>query len=225
MNPTAQTVFLGAIQWGHVVPYPTTLDEFATYMAESEKVTTEEGDASAPAYHAVRVLQEILGKEGSAAPTLFKHAVNGGMHHIRYDLLPRSALPANFCAIGDALVRLNPVFGQGCTKAAQDATTLDAILRACSGSQVPDDFAKKMLDLQTPRSRVFFDNNRTMGMKLPRSFVFSSLTSPLDYGYSTTIPMKGETLAKGAFLRKYSEAVVRLAHSVCTSFSLAWIQS
>ncbi|KAG8895307.1 hypothetical protein FRC00_007625, partial [Tulasnella sp. 408] len=38
-------------------------------------------------------------------------------------------LPPNFVAIGDAIMKLNPIYGQGTTKACIDVTTLDATLR------------------------------------------------------------------------------------------------
>ncbi|KAG8913742.1 hypothetical protein FRC01_004408, partial [Tulasnella sp. 417] len=38
-------------------------------------------------------------------------------------------LPPNFVAIGDATMKLNPIYGQGIAKACIDITTLDAVLR------------------------------------------------------------------------------------------------
>jgi 2-polyprenyl-6-methoxyphenol hydroxylase-like FAD-dependent oxidoreductase len=83
------------------------------------------------------------------------------MYHRRFDMAP--SLPHNFAVVGDALMRLNPIFAQGCAKAGQDVTSLDAELRRCTGSAVPDGFAKRLLKIQTSRDRVFFDSTRMNG--------------------------------------------------------------
>jgi hypothetical protein len=57
------------------------------------------------------------------------------MHWIKYHE-HASVLPVNFVALGDALLKMNPVFGQGMAKTMVEAITLDAVLRSVSASSV-----------------------------------------------------------------------------------------
>jgi 2-polyprenyl-6-methoxyphenol hydroxylase-like FAD-dependent oxidoreductase len=56
-----------------------------------------------------------------------------------------SSLPSNFVALGDAIVRLNPVNGQGMAKAAVEAIALDGALRGLRAGRgaLPVNFAAK----------------------------------------------------------------------------------
>lgn len=152
-------VILLSFQWGHVAEYPETVDSFVEFAKQCEDETSEIGRGEY-FYDAMEVLREALGEEACQAKTLVKYSVTG-MHHYRFDKAP--ALPNNYAILGDALIRLNPVFGQGCAKAGQDVTTLDAALRTCTGSLVPDGFSRRLLNVQIPRARVFFDSTRMMG--------------------------------------------------------------
>lgn len=87
----------------------------------------------------MEVIHDILGEEGTQAKTLQMYSVTG-MYHRRFDMAP--SLPHNFDIIGDALMRFNPMFRQGCAKAEQDVTSLDDELRRCTGLAVPAGFAK-----------------------------------------------------------------------------------
>lgn len=60
------------------------------------------------------------------------HVNAGPLRWVRYqDVNGKSgALPTNWVALGDAVMKLNPVYGQGCSKANVDAITLDGVLRA-----------------------------------------------------------------------------------------------
>jgi hypothetical protein len=152
-------VVLLSVQWGHVAKYPETIDSFVEFCKQCEDATSEIGRGEY-FYDAMEVLREALGEEVCQAKTLVKYSVTE-MHHYRFDKAP--ALPDNYAIMGDALIRLNPVFGQGCAKAGQDVATLDAVLRKCTGTVVPDGFSRQLLTTQTPRARVFFDGTRTMG--------------------------------------------------------------
>jgi 2-polyprenyl-6-methoxyphenol hydroxylase-like FAD-dependent oxidoreductase len=152
-------VVLLSMQWGHVTEYPETIDSFVEFVKQCEDETSEVGRGEY-FYDAMEVLREALGEEACEAKTLVKYSATG-MHHYRFDKAPE--LPDNYAIVGDALLRLNPIFGQGCAKAAQDVTTLDAMLRKVTGPVVPNGFSKQVLSLQTPRARVFFDSTRMMG--------------------------------------------------------------
>lgn len=152
-------VMLLSMQWGHLVEYPETVDSFVEFCKQCEDATSEI-ERGQYFYDAMEVLRKILGEGTCQAKTFVKYSVTG-MHHYRLD--KAAALPDNFAIMGDALIRLNPVFGQGCAKAGQDVTTLNSLLRKCTGIVVPDGFSRQLLSVQTPRARVFFDSTRMMG--------------------------------------------------------------
>ncbi|KZT32362.1 hypothetical protein SISSUDRAFT_1066990 [Sistotremastrum suecicum HHB10207 ss-3] len=110
-------------------------------------------------------------------------------------------LPTNFIALGDSLLRLNPVRGQGCTKAMVGAAILSDLLHKCqpefdanTGSQVlPHDFAKNFFKEQHKRTESLWIE-----------------TKADDYGWDTTVPVEGESLKEGAFLRWYGRNFVNL---------------
>jgi 2-polyprenyl-6-methoxyphenol hydroxylase-like FAD-dependent oxidoreductase len=56
-----------------------------------------------------------------------------------------ASLPSNFVALGDAIVRLNPVSGQGMAKAAVEVIALDGALRRLRGGRgaLPVNFAAR----------------------------------------------------------------------------------
>lgn len=153
------TVCLLGVQWGRLAEAPETLNDFIKFAQKCEDETSEVGRFE-PFWDAMDVLREAIGEDAWQAKTLSKQSITG-MHHYRFDQAP--SLPHNFAIMGDALLRVNPAFGQGCTKAGQDVTSLDAALRKCGGLAVPDGFAKTLLQIQTPRSRHFFDGTRILG--------------------------------------------------------------
>jgi 2-polyprenyl-6-methoxyphenol hydroxylase-like FAD-dependent oxidoreductase len=140
---------------------PESLHDVAAYYKMVDEITSEEGSYQ-PALDVLRILEEAF-PETTTGSLMKKYKVPT-MNHVRYDLM--KALPDNFAAHGDALINLNPIFGQGCTKAAMDATTLDAFLRAAPANhgRVPSGFSKRMTALQTLRNRSMFDSTRWMGL-------------------------------------------------------------
>jgi len=109
-------------------------------------------------------------------------------------------LPANFVAIGDARMRVNPIFGQGTSKLLGDVTFLNSTLRSLfpsfpSGpiSKLPSNFSTSYFSCQVDTSKGYYD-----------------LTRMLDYGYPTTIPQEDETLEFGGWFRKYWIGLVSL---------------
>jgi hypothetical protein len=153
------SVILIASRWGDGA-IPESLHDMAAYYKMVDEITSEEGSYQ-PALDVLHILEEAF-PEASTGLLIRKCKVPT-MHHVRYDLV--KTLPNNFVAHGDALINLNPIFGQGCAKAAMDATTLDAFLRALPTSLdvVPSGFSKRMVVLQTRRNRSMFDNTRLLG--------------------------------------------------------------
>ncbi|KZT32359.1 hypothetical protein SISSUDRAFT_1133201 [Sistotremastrum suecicum HHB10207 ss-3] len=111
-------------------------------------------------------------------------------------------LPNNFIAIGDSLMILNPIRGQGCIKAMIGAATLNGLLRSCkpvsnllsSGVSLPENFGKRFWESQ---------NKRT--------YSFWTTTKAADYNWDTTIPVEGESLKDGAFVRWYNRTLLDVA--------------
>ncbi|KAG8899503.1 hypothetical protein FRB99_006687 [Tulasnella sp. 403] len=133
------------------------------------------------------------------------------LSYVRYDLAVN--LPTNFAALGDSVMRANPSFGQGCAKAALGVATLDAVLRKTTAS--PDDelseawlsptFGPEFWSLHTARTSSIWYSTKAM-----------------DYGYSTTIPVKGEDLSAGTFGRWYRDQLIELCLKDKAVAEIAW---
>ncbi|KZW01188.1 hypothetical protein EXIGLDRAFT_760950 [Exidia glandulosa HHB12029] len=91
-------------------------------------------------------------------------------------------LPQNFVAVGDAMMRLNPRTGEGVTKCALGALTLDGVLRDASIGK--DALTKTYFKRMTLRTGHLWDASKWA-----------------DYGRDTTVPVRGETLEEGALFR------------------------
>ncbi|PBL00011.1 hypothetical protein ARMGADRAFT_959754 [Armillaria gallica] len=102
--------------------------------------------------------------------------------HVRFEKAVN--LPSNWVAIGDSVMKVNAVFGQGCTKALLGAVCLNTMLVG----------VKTTVALPRSFSQMFF---QTQGAKI------APLSKAGDYGYETTNPVPGERLSKGWFLRWY----------------------
>ncbi|KAK0201144.1 hypothetical protein DFS33DRAFT_1357678 [Desarmillaria ectypa] len=112
-------------------------------------------------------------------------------NHIRYE--KATNLPANFVAAGDSVMRVNPVFGQGCMKAFIGAICLNTLLQNNTRS-IPSDFSERFFKMQADKTTPFWD--------AAKSF---------DYGYPTTVPMAGEALSSGSLARWYMKQIFILA--------------
>ncbi|KAF8221557.1 hypothetical protein L208DRAFT_1327277 [Tricholoma matsutake] len=96
-------------------------------------------------------------------------------------------LPDNYIAIGDSILRVNPIYGHGCSKAIMGAVTLNTVLKSTdSQNYLPVDFSKRFFDAQAAKIDPIWEG-----------------TKILDYGFNCTVPVEGETLRTGAFLRWY----------------------
>ncbi|KAG8872270.1 hypothetical protein FRB98_009710, partial [Tulasnella sp. 332] len=128
---------------------------------------------------------DFLEEHEEECPYWIYDANAGKMSNILYHEAP-AALPSNWVAIGDAVTKLNPIYGQGTTKAVIDVVTLDGIFRSVSAEQgLPADLPNRFFVKRAPRVMMLWE-----GTKAP------------DYSYATTQPAKGETNENGLFARK-----------------------
>ncbi|KAF8510624.1 hypothetical protein JB92DRAFT_2831512 [Gautieria morchelliformis] len=113
-------------------------------------------------------------------------------------------LPSNFIAVGDSVLQVNPVAGQGCTKAFVEAVTLNRMLTQCvpNPSQyatsfddvLPSDFGQRFFAAQAKRTGRLWES-----MKIT------------DYSFETTTPAPGDNLeTTNAWRRVYAAGVMRL---------------
>ncbi|THU91061.1 hypothetical protein K435DRAFT_727686 [Dendrothele bispora CBS 962.96] len=117
-----------------------------------------------------------------------------------------SDLPANWIASGDSVSGVNPVFGQGGTKAMMGAVSLNNILQEFNMSRtIPEDFSRRFFNDQAGKLKPLWFGNKMV-----------------DYSYKTTIPERGETLETGAFLQWYSQKLQTLASKDKQIGSIIW---
>ncbi|GAV99174.1 hypothetical protein LENED_000613 [Lentinula edodes] len=106
-------------------------------------------------------------------------------------------LPSNFVALGDSVSSVDPLYGQGCTKALLGAVALHKVLSAktqVDTKELPADFSEQFFKEHSKKT----DN-------------FWQLTHLLDYGIPSTTPLPGEDLKVGRLLRWYLRRVQILA--------------
>ncbi|KZT41427.1 hypothetical protein SISSUDRAFT_981801 [Sistotremastrum suecicum HHB10207 ss-3] len=122
-------------------------------------------------------------------------------HFVKYHQV-LDKIPTNLIAVGDAVLRVNPIRGQGCTKAAIGAATLSGVLQYCnpvfhsnsSREVLPDQFGKMFFERQNSRIQPVWDQ-----------------TKAEDYGWDTTTPVEGESLTDGAWVRWYTWNLIAVA--------------
>ncbi|KAJ6601586.1 hypothetical protein B0H10DRAFT_1923651 [Mycena sp. CBHHK59/15] len=179
---------------GDIRPQPRTLSEMKLY---AQKLTTVEA-IPGWVFGIMDMLEEL---EDSATVSILKVAPTA---HIRYH--QGTNLPSNWIALGDSAMTLNPLFGEGCTKAFRCALVLHKVLRQAlttSGNTLPSDFSTKFFAEQFDKTDWSWQNTRLM-----------------DYGIPTTEPAQGENLSAGAYLRWYVTKLQRLA---ITDNDAAWV--
>ncbi|KAJ7066179.1 hypothetical protein C8F01DRAFT_695638 [Mycena amicta] len=135
------------------------------------------------------ILEEV---EETAVVSLLKVPATS---YIRYSRAVN--MPSNFVALGDSVMTVNPIFGEGCTKALRCVMALHTeLLRAqrISGRSLPATFSKDFFAEERDKTEWLWDNTRL-----------------LDYGAPTTEPIPGESLSAGAGLRWYITWLQRLA--------------
>ncbi|KIY62532.1 hypothetical protein CYLTODRAFT_458908 [Cylindrobasidium torrendii FP15055 ss-10] len=103
-------------------------------------------------------------------------------------------LPSNFVALGDAVARLNPVYGQGIIKSFSGGVCINTLLDSSrTKASLPPHFSREFFKMQADKITPLWEGPKTN-----------------DYAYATTIPEEGESLESGGFLRQYMTQVGNL---------------
>ncbi|KAJ7712043.1 hypothetical protein B0H16DRAFT_1626511 [Mycena metata] len=106
-------------------------------------------------------------------------------------------LPSNWVALGDSTMTLNPLFSEGCTKAFKGALALHNVLcdtLATPGNTLPSTFSTKFFAEHFDKTDLAWQNTKLM-----------------DYGVPMTVPLPGESLSSGEYLRWYITKLQHLA--------------
>ena len=75
-------------------------------------------------------------------------------------------MPSNLFPLGDSALRVNPIFGQGCTKSIVDILTLDRTLRRCSSPMDSRRALAYYLDLHYARTDAFWRDTRLQDVSI-----------------------------------------------------------
>ncbi|KAF8624200.1 hypothetical protein AX17_007189 [Amanita inopinata Kibby_2008] len=185
-------------QWGNA-DLPTSLDDFKAFAKSLN------ADHPIPAwwYQFVDTLKDVEDK------MTFKAVRIPSSVYTRYHLAAN--MPNNWVALGDSIMRINPIFGQGINKALLGVVSLNTLLHEVrirdqgDGAKLPRDFARRFFDAQAGKIEPIWD-----GVK------------GVDYDFDTTIPLSGETRSAAWLIRWYIRAVQRLAASDEKAGSAVW---
>ncbi|KIL56901.1 hypothetical protein M378DRAFT_88651 [Amanita muscaria Koide BX008] len=86
-------------------------------------------------------------------------------------------MPSNWVALGDSVMHVNPIFGQGIAKAFLGTASLNTLLHEVHPDCVPKTFAKTFFDMQATKIEPLWDSVKAV-----------------DYNFDSTEPLPGETL-------------------------------
>lgn len=148
-------------------------------------------------------LFDYLEEHEAECTPFYSEAKVGPLNYIQWQ--QAQDLPPNFVAIGDAIMKLNPVYGQGITKTCIDITTLDAVLRRIPSKLPLPNISKLFFEREAPRVAGLWDGTRAN-----------------DYGWDTTIPAKGEDLSYGEFMRKWGRDCIFLGREDPSIHAIWW---
>jgi hypothetical protein len=144
--------------------------------------------------------EDELSNPGGPDAPVYKQAMKlSDMHYVKYHEHV-AVLPNNFVALGDAHLRLNPVFGQGMAKTAVEVTILDSVLRRIAR---PSPSAAASTGLIVSPS--FFKSLHARVGGTWKTTKFG------DYANDCCEPASGETLAVGAGMRAFNSKVGKRA--------------
>ncbi|KAJ4483520.1 hypothetical protein J3R30DRAFT_3835781 [Lentinula aciculospora] len=126
-------------------------------------------------------------------------------------------LPSNFIALGDSVSSVDPIYGQGCTKAFLGAVVLDSVLRAklqAHAKELPADFSEQFFKEHFYKTDIFWwasANLMNVAIILIWNMMLRQFTHVLDYGIPSTTPIQGESLQVGSLVRWYLRRLQILA--------------
>ncbi|KAG8993378.1 hypothetical protein FRB93_001991 [Tulasnella sp. JGI-2019a] len=178
---------------------PHTIQEYRALTMSMHQIT--------PAPNWLYRLYDILEAHEEECSPWYTDYKNATFTFVKYQQAESGSLPNNWIAIGDSLMNLNPVYGQGCTKAMIEAVTLDSLLRRTPSQQdLPSGFVASYFKKATTRIKSMWDGNKAV-----------------DYGWTSTEPSKGETLAVGRFTRNFGRHVTYVCRKNRQLFEM-WLQ-
>ncbi|PBK69033.1 hypothetical protein ARMSODRAFT_172347 [Armillaria solidipes] len=131
----------------------------------------------------------------------YSHVRYPGSSYIRYEKAVN--LPSNWVALGDSVMRVNPVFGQGCSKAFFGAVCLNKLL--VNSTKISQDFSKKYFSVHAEKIKPLWKSLKAS-----------------DYSFSTTVPLPGETLSQGSWNRWYMKKLTVLSFTDEQAGSALW---
>ncbi|KDQ15502.1 hypothetical protein BOTBODRAFT_293418 [Botryobasidium botryosum FD-172 SS1] len=185
--------------WGlDISELPATVDDIIQHMDEQYRNAFDGREPEKPVMDSLKMLKVALEEDNT--PVQFENFRIGPAFFIDYTTA--RSLPANYVALGDAVVRVNPVYGQGVTKLMIDAATLNGVLletsltRDASGDLcLPAGFSKAFFAKQYPRVKHMFEDTKAQ-----------------DYGFPTTQPSEGEQLGGGELQLEMFNELLRIGH-------------
>ncbi|KAK0188416.1 hypothetical protein F5146DRAFT_1055146 [Armillaria mellea] len=124
-----------------------------------------------------------------------------GSSYIRYEKGVK--LPSNLIALGDSVMKVNPIYGHGCTKAFFGAICLNVLLQNLT--EIHESFSNRFFRMQAEKITPLW-NGTKVG----------------DYLYPTTVPIPGETLSHGSWLRWYMKRLTILSFTDDQAASALW---
>ncbi|KIK62617.1 hypothetical protein GYMLUDRAFT_506111 [Collybiopsis luxurians FD-317 M1] len=180
---------------------------------------TDDSDVSYPSIAAIRTLLPDLIANTPIPEWVFRCVdmleetqVNVKYSHVR---IPPTTyiryhqavnIPCNFVASGDSVMSVDPIFGQGATKALLGAILLQTILaKTGSAEKIPVEFSDCYFKEHSNKTDWLWQATRLMA-----------------YGLPFTIPIPGDSLEAGAFARWYSRKVQVLATEDEFTSSILW---
>ncbi|KAJ7086215.1 hypothetical protein C8R44DRAFT_893670 [Mycena epipterygia] len=124
------------------------------------------------------------------------------LSYIQYHTVPTRTLPSNFIAIGDANLKLNPVYGQGFAKIMLNGLALNSLLNTINPAlqELPRDFSAR-----------YFKNNAAHTHGLWRAVFHEDSTRLHDYGAPGCEAMEGETKETGRFMHWFEMKLITAA--------------
>ncbi|KAF5384566.1 hypothetical protein D9757_006481 [Collybiopsis confluens] len=115
-------------------------------------------------------------------------------------------LPSNFVASGDSIMSVDPLFGQGATKALLGAVSIRTVLSKLGYPEtIPGNFSELYFKEQHDRTHQYWQGTRMIA-----------------YGHPFTIPIPGDDLKAGTFIRWYSGKLRSLAVKDMAASSAIW---
>ncbi|KAJ7089573.1 hypothetical protein C8R44DRAFT_648716 [Mycena epipterygia] len=129
------------------------------------------------------------------------------LSHVQYHSLPAGELPSNFVAIGDANLKLNPIYGQGFAKIILNGLALNTLLHTINPGQekLPREFSAQYFKNNAANTQALWDSTRLHGKK-----------------NSTSLPMEGETKDTGRFTRWFELKLMTAASQDVETASALW---